>query len=389
MRVEAADTDRCPACGASACYLADWRYSGLGKSIFNYTAQFYSCHECGLVFVNNMTDARLAEYYAEECGYFENAHFSVTSPENREKYAAYAGVLRQHAIDSIPMADVGCGRGGFVTWLGQDGWDAACWGVDVDARSLQQGGAASPNVTFRTGDALHLPFKDGALGLLTYFHVLEHIRDLHGLLSEADRALEPGGHLLIEVPDAERYGDFPIGSAFWISIREHIFHYTARALTAALRTHGFDVREVVRKTLPTPEFAYPSLMVLSRKTETLSPAVCTPSAGDVAAHLLESKEALLRQVRDIQAMAEKQPVTIWGCSAELFSVLPLLDLRDYRICDSSKRKQQAQYQGRAVEDPASVPVQGTLIVAPYLHGAAIQSAAGRLGWPAHAIYLLH
>lgn len=389
MRVEAADTDRCPACGASACYLADWRYSGLGKSIFNYTAQFYSCHECGLVFVNNMTDARLAEYYAEECGYFENAHFSVSSPENREKYAAYAGVLRQHAIDSIPMADVGCGRGGFVTWLGQDGWDAACWGVDVDARSLQQGGAASPNVTFRTGDALHLPFKDGALGLLTYFHVLEHIRDLHGLLSEADRALEPGGHLLIEVPDAERYGDFPIGSAFWISIREHIFHYTARALTAALRTHGFDVREVVRKTLPTPEFAYPSLMVLSRKTETLSPAVCTPSAGDVAAHLLESKEALLRQVRDIQAMAEKQPVTIWGCSAELFSVLPLLDLRDYRICDSSKRKQQAQYQGRAVEDPASVPVQGTLIVAPYLHGAAIQSAAGRLGWPAHAIYLLH
>ena len=389
MPVEAANADRCPACGASVCYLVDWKYSGLGKSIFNYTAQFYSCRDCGIVFVNKMSDARLAEYYAEECSYFENAHFSVTSPENREKYSAYAGVLRHHAIDSVPMADVGCGRGGFVTWLGQYGWDAACWGVDVDVRSLQQGCAASPNVTFRTGDALHLPFEDGCLGLLTYFHVLEHIRDVHGLLREADRVLEPGGQLLIEVPDAERYGEFPIGSAFWISIREHIFHYTARALTAALRAHGFEVREVVRKTLPTPEFAYPSLMVLGQKTGRLSPAVCTPSAGDVAAHLLESKEALLRQVRDIQAVAEKQPVTIWGCSAELFSVLPLLDLRDYRICDSSKRKQQAQYQGRAVEDPASVPVEGTLIVAPYLHGAAIQSAASRLGWPTHAIYLLH
>jgi ubiquinone/menaquinone biosynthesis C-methylase UbiE len=388
MSEEAADIDTCPACGLSAFYLTDWRYSGLGNSIFNYTAQFYSCRGCGLVYVKNITDTRLAEYYAEECNYFENAHFSVTSPENREKYSVYAGLLRQHEIGSVPMADVGCGRGGFVSWLGQHDWGATCWGVDVDVRSLQQGCASSPNVTFRTGDALELPFEDSGLGLLTYFHVLEHIRDVHALLSEAYRVLQPGGHLLIEVPDSERYGDFPIGSAFWISIREHIVHYTARALTAVLRTYGFEVREVLRKTLPTPEFAYPSLMVLGRKTGELSAAVLTPSAGDVAAHLLESKEALLRQVRTIKALAEKQPVTIWGCSAELFSVLPLLDLRDVRICDSSTLKQKAKYRGKAVENPASVAVAGTLLIAPYLHGAAIQLAASRLGWPEHAVHLL-
>lgn len=386
--MEAADRDTCPACGLSAFYLADWRYSGLGNSIFNYTAQYYSCRGCGVVYVKNITDSRLAEYYAGECGYFESAHFSVTSPENREKYSTYAGLLKQHEIGSVPMADVGCGRGGFVNWLGQYGWGATCWGVDVDVRSLRQGCAVSSNVTFRTGDALQLPFGDRGLGLLTYFHVLEHIRDLHGLLSEADRVLQPGGHLLVEVPDAERYGDFPIGSAFWISIREHIFHYTARALTAVLRTHGFEVREILRKTLPTPEFAYPSLMVLGRKTGERSVAALAPSVGDVAGHLLESRAALLRQVRDIQAIAEKQPVTIWGCSAELFSVLPMLDLPDFRICDSSTLKQQATYRGRAVEDPASVPVAGALIIAPYLHGAAIQSAAGRLGWPEDAVHLL-
>jgi SAM-dependent methyltransferase len=388
MSVKAADGDLCQACGESTCYLADWGYGGLGKSVFNYTAQFHSCRGCGLVFVRNITDTRLAEYYAEECSYFENTHFSVTSPENREKYSVYARLLKQYEIDSVPMADVGCGRGGFVDWLGQYGWGATCWGVDVDVRSLQQCRAALPNVTFRTGDALRLPFEDRCLGLLTYFHVLEHIRDLHGLLREADRVLQPGGHLLIEVPDAERYGDFPIGTAFWISIREHIFHYTARALTAVLRTYGFEVREVLRKTLPTPEFRYPSLMVLGRKSGRNSAAAPTRSAGDVAAHLLESKEALLRQVRDIEALAKHQPITIWGCSAELFSVLPLLELRDYRICDSSKLKQQAHYQGRAVEDPAAVPVAGRLIIAPYLHGAAIQSAAGRLGWPEYAMHRL-
>lgn len=383
------DEEPCPACSRTAGALTDWKFSGLGNSIFNFTAEWYACPHCGLVYVSNVNDSMLARYYAEECSYFENSHFSVTAPENMAKYAVYAELLNRHAIAAVPMADVGCGRGGFVNWLCETGWEASCTGVDVDVRSLEQGRSTSPNVAFRTGDALRLPLSDESQGLLTYFHVLEHVRDVHALLNEAARVLQPGGHVLIEVPDAERYGAFPIGSGFWISIREHVFHYTARAMTAVLSAHGFEVRAAMRRSMPTPELTYPSLMVLGRKTARAAEAEPLPLIGNVAAHVLEAKAAIRRQAREIDSIAVDQPVTIWGCSAALFSVLPLVESDRFRMCDASKLKQATHYCGRPVEDPVSVPVSGALIIAPYLHGKAIQAAASRLGWPQSAMHLLH
>jgi len=379
--------DRCPACSRTAAYLLDWEFSGLGDSIFNYTAQFFCCQDCSLVYVQNIDDARLARYYAGECSYFEKPHFAVTSLTNQEKYEAYIRFLNDNRVAPVDMADIGCGRGGFVSRLSER-WEATCWGVDVDMRSMPQG-ERTGRVAFRMGDAARLPFDDRSLGLLTYFHILEHVRDLRGLLSEAVRVLRTDGFILIEVPDAESYRAHPIGSAFWISIREHIYHYTAKALIAALQSQGLHVLQISRQTLPTPEFSYPSLMVLAKKTERPGAAANIPRAGDVAAYVLESREALLKQAQEILAVAENQHVTLWGCSAELFSLLPLLDRRLMRICDSSKQKQTSSYKGMAIEDPHSVPISGKLIIAPYLHGAVIKSTARQLGWSESAIHLLH
>jgi len=379
--------DSCPACGAEATHLLDWEFSGLGDSIFNYTANYYACSACGLVYVRNIDDARLARYYAEECSYFEKPHFAVTAPANQEKYAFYAHFLRAQGIAAAEMADVGCGRGGFVNWLGQGGWIGACCGVDVDVRSLPADSTSEGQVSFKNGGALHLPFADQSMGLLTYFHVLEHIRDLDGLLAEAARVLQQDGHILIEVPDAESYVTQPVGSAFWVSIREHIYHYTAKALAAALYTQGFMVLRVSRQTLPTPEFSYPSLMILARKVGKPQ-MVDLPLPGDVSGFVVESRQAILGQARKITKLAADSKISIWGCSAELFSLLPMLNLQNIRLCDSSKLKQAARYKGLAIEDPAALPVQGLLVIAPYLHGTAIKLAALQLGWPEEAIYML-
>lgn len=386
MQMDNVGGDACPSCGSSTSFLVDWEFSGLGDSVFNYTANFFACSACGQVYVRNVDDATLARFYTEECSYFEKPHFAVTSPENQEKYAFYSHFLREHGIDSVDMADVGCGRGGFVNWLGEGGWNGACWGVDVDIRSMPQGAAGK--VAFKSGGVLNLPFADNSLELLTYFHVLEHIRDLHGLLKEAGRVLQPDGHILIEVPDAENYATLPIGPAFWISIREHINHFTARALAEALQACGFSVVTVSRQTLPTPEFVYPSLMILARKIESQTPAELPP-AGNVARFVLESKYALAHQAREIAVLAKDKRISIWGCSAELFSLLPMLDLPEIRICDSSKLKQSARYKGLAIEEPAALPIEGMLVVAPYLHREAIKKAALGLGWPEESIYVLH
>jgi 2-polyprenyl-3-methyl-5-hydroxy-6-metoxy-1,4-benzoquinol methylase len=379
--------DHCPTCDSGTTHLLEWEFSGLGDSVFNYTADFHACPTCGLVYIRNVTDASLRRFYVEECSYFENPHFAVTSPANQKKYFFYMRYLREHGINSTAMADVGCGRGGFVNWMAESGWEEACCGVDVDARSLPVKAGAGSNVSFRNGNCLNLPLVEKSFGLLTYFHVLEHIRDLSGLLTEATRVLEDKGHILIEVPDAENYAGTPIGSAFWFSIREHINHFTAKALTAALEAHGFAVRDVSRQRLETPEFAYPSLIILAQKTMTLR-SVALPASADVAGFARSSRQALMQQAGQISTLATDRGMTIWGCSAELFSLLPLFDTGEIQLCDSSKLKQSTHYKGMPIKDPASVPVEGTLIIAPYLHRTAIKTAAQRLGWPNNAMYLL-
>jgi SAM-dependent methyltransferase len=377
----------CPACGQAAPHLLDWEYSGLGESVFNYTARFHACRSCGLVYVENVDDPTLARFYADECSYFEKPHFSVDDPANHEKYAFYASVLGGHGATGGDMADIGCGRGGFVNWLAAGGWQGRCCGIDVDTRSLCDLPNLPQNVSFRNGDVLNLPFADASLDLVTSFHVLEHIRNLRGVLNETARVLRPGGRFLIEVPDAERYATRPVGTAFWFSIREHINHFTAQALCAALNACGFHTEQVLRQVLPTPEFSYPSLMLMARKG-TGTDCKLDTSPGDVAAFALESRQALRRQAETISALAPGEALAVWGCSAELFSLLPLLDPARIRLCDSSALKQTARYQGLPVQSPAALPIEGTLVVAPYLHATAIRNAALTLGWPAEAIYVL-
>ncbi|MEM7433799.1 MAG: methyltransferase domain-containing protein [Myxococcota bacterium] len=49
-------------------------------------------------------------------------------------------------------------------------------------------------------DITRMTFADGSFGTIVCSHVLEHIPDDRGALSELARVLRPGGHLLVQVP---------------------------------------------------------------------------------------------------------------------------------------------------------------------------------------------
>lgn len=383
----------CPACLASAQHLTDWDYSGLDDSIFNYTAKWHSCKHCGLVYVSNINDQILARFYANECSYFENDHFDITSPENVAKYQHYHDFLSKAGLENTPITDIGCGRGGFLQWLNKQGWQANCIGVDVDIKSMpvssQQQNSDDSQVNFLKGGALALPFDANSQQLLTYFHVLEHIRDVDSVLNNAQKILKNQGYVLIEVPDAENYMQQPVGTAFWMGIREHIYHYSAQSLSDALRRHGFEIVACQRAMLPTPEFEYPSLMILAKKVENPSPTAFELT-DNIANYVTASKLALEEQAEKLINLAlQHSQLTIWGLSTQIFSLLPKLKGIDYRLCDASKQKQQSHYQQQAILDPTVIQPGSALVIAPYLHAEKIENAALSLGWAPQSIYKLH
>ena len=377
----------CPACKGKSNHCIDWEMSGLNDSIFNYVAEFYECGDCGLVYNTNMSDEKLAVFYAGECSYFEKPHFNIDSAENIQKYACYKKIISDAGLSGSPIADIGCGRGGFLIWLKKNGWKSICSGVDIDRRSFADA-MDREGLAFEEGRAVQIPFSDESCSLLTYFHVIEHIVTIEKVFQEANRVLRPGGHIMIEVPDADRYREYPVGTAFWLSIREHVYHYSADSLKNILSRNGFEVIGIHRNILPTPEFSYPSLIILARKNP-LSVKPEKSGQGLIAPFVLQSKRDLEAQAKEVMDFCAKyKTAAFWGLSAELFSLLPLLKLETITLCDSSKDKQKARYKGIPIHAPENLKKDAALIIAPYLFSEVIKAEALKLGWQEKAIYCL-
>ena len=102
--------------------------------------------------------------------------------------------------------DVGCGTGGDVVEMASR-MSQGCEAVGVDAskamiteaRRRHSGpladAGAGVSVTFRLGDALGLPYPDGAFDVCRAETVLQHLRDPRQAIREMVRVTRPGGRV--------------------------------------------------------------------------------------------------------------------------------------------------------------------------------------------------
>lgn len=99
---------------------------------------------------------------------------------------------------SSRVLDLGCGIGGPARYLAAT-FGCRVTGVDlspgfIDAATyLTARCALSDRVTFQVGDALHLPFEDGAFDAVFLQHVAMNVEDRAALYAEVCRILTRGG----------------------------------------------------------------------------------------------------------------------------------------------------------------------------------------------------
>ncbi|MEL6365679.1 MAG: class I SAM-dependent methyltransferase [Pseudomonadota bacterium] len=106
--------------------------------------------------------------------------------------------------------DLGCGRGRHVHALYTEGLDVVGLDLafdDVGAARDGLGGFADREPAgawagWTVGDALALPFQDGAFDVVVCSEVLEHIPDYRAAIREIARVSAPGARLAITVPRA-------------------------------------------------------------------------------------------------------------------------------------------------------------------------------------------
>ena len=122
-------------------------------------------------------------------------HFHTRGIQATTELARAAGVQ-----SSTHVLDIGCGIGGPARYLASS-FGCHVTGVDLShgfieaAAYLTARCGLSALVSCRVGDAVHLPFDDGAFDTVFLQHVAMNIADCAGLYAEVWRVLKPGGRL--------------------------------------------------------------------------------------------------------------------------------------------------------------------------------------------------
>ncbi len=151
------------------------------------------------------------------------------------------------------VLDMGCGGGRHAFAVLRRGVDVVAFDADETElknvhgvmTAMAEAGEVPPGATGTPvqGDALALPFADGAFDRIIAAEVLEHIPDDVTAIGELARVLAPGGRIAVTVPARfperinwaldDEYHDFPGG---------HIRIYSQTVLEARLADAGLWVR---------------------------------------------------------------------------------------------------------------------------------------------------
>lgn len=144
-------------------------------------------------------------------------------------------VTRAGMQPPLRLADVGCGAGGILPWLGEFGH---AFGIDPSPAAIEY--ARGIGVDVRPGglpDSLGID-AGRPVDVVLLLDVLEHVDDDALSLRSVRAALRPGGLLIITVPAFRMlWGAHDV-------VNEHRRRYTRPELRAKLEAAGFRVDEI-------------------------------------------------------------------------------------------------------------------------------------------------
>jgi len=211
------------------------------KNILEETSGKYICHHCTLFYPlidgipsfvdQNVTDdldtSTLGTLFK-----IEQKHFWYIG---RKEIILDAVRSNMPDIASMKMLEIGCGNGGILAYLKQNGINIE--GGDISLNGLRFCRQRVGLISLFHIDALALPFVS-SFDIIGLFDVLEHIDDDEKALSEINRALKPGGKILLTVP-----ANKSLQSYFDVNCR-HRRRYSKRELAAKLERNGFIIRKI-------------------------------------------------------------------------------------------------------------------------------------------------
>lgn len=234
----------CPVCGSAQIKpvfeVVDYTVSREKFPVFH-------CGDCTARFTNNVPDEKeIGAYYKSEDyishtetskGLINSVYHSVRRRTLQQKKLLVKNVSGK---ETGALLDLGCGTGAFLQVMQEAKWTVKGLEPDPDARKMAS--ARGLDVSAST-QFFHLP--PASFDVVTMWHVLEHVHELHAYMEQLKQVLKPDGWLVIAVPnytsgDAQRYGKT------WAAydVPRHLYHFSPQSVKRLAEQHGLSVNDI-------------------------------------------------------------------------------------------------------------------------------------------------
>ncbi len=235
----------CPCCASSAIYPV---LSAKDHTVSNEVFEIWHCDDCTIRFTQSVPAS------ADIGPYYQSAAYVSHSDTQKGFINRLYHIIRNHTLSTKrklvqkvsgkktgTLLDVGAGTGAFVNTMQTAGWKITGLEPDDIARTNAEHkyglNLLSPDL-LNTLDAEHFD-------VITLWHVLEHVHELHPYLENFHRLLKPGGRLLIAVPNYTSY-DAIHYKGFWAAydVPRHLYHFSPKGMELLARKKGFGLEAV-------------------------------------------------------------------------------------------------------------------------------------------------
>lgn len=208
--------------------------------------EVWECSDCSLRFTRDIPSQ-------DEIGrYYQSAAYVSHSDTKKGIINKLYHVVRNYTLQSKrkliekaagikagKLLDVGAGTGMFVKTMQDAAWEVTGLEPDETARL----NALNHGLQLQPSDKL-FSLPPDSYDVITMWHVLEHVHDLHGYLEQFQKLLKKNGTLIIAVPnytsdDATHY------QQYWAAydVPRHLYHFSPESMNRLMLQHGFTVKD--------------------------------------------------------------------------------------------------------------------------------------------------
>ncbi len=151
-------------------------------------------------------------------------------------------LINEYTLSQNSLLDYGCGAGVFLTFMQKNGWKAEGVEPNVSARNYSKQSSGARVYSLEEFQSSNQKYE-----VITLWHVFEHIHNYNEVLQTLKNCLEPGGIIVIAVPNFKSW-DAQYYKSYWAAydVPRHLFHWSKKGIGHLATLHNLRLVDTKR-----------------------------------------------------------------------------------------------------------------------------------------------